>query len=181
MRHYKRKCLYIDANVQGSLLLRVAAYWIACVTTIEFLTLSWQIATGPEQPTYFTYFLNQDWRLCCIRLVASALLLVPIIFDMLQLSNRFAGPVYRMQRVLRNVIENGTVQQIQLRDKDYWHDFAADLNAVLSRLASEDRTPTQAANEEPIGQPVAKIVTTRKSLAIMEAKLRQLPENVSSN
>ena len=157
MRYHKRKRLLVDVGVQGSLLLRVTAYWIACVLTVELLSLSWQIATGPEQPTYIAYFLNQDWRQSCIRLVASALLLVPIVLDMLRLSNRFAGPVFRIQRVLREVAQNGIVQHVRLRDKDYWHGFADDLNAALSRLASESQAPRRAALEEqpPVEHPVA--------------------------
>ena len=152
MGHYKRKRLLVDAKVQGSLVLRVAAYWMACVATIEFLSLSWQIATGPEQPTYLAYFSAQDWRPSCVRVTASALLLVPIAYDMLRLSNRFTGPVFRMRRVLQQVVANGTVEHIRLRDKDYWHDFAADLNAALSRLAGSSGSTTQ--REQGAAPPV---------------------------
>lgn len=67
----------------------------------------------------------------CFRLVASLLLLGPITFDMLRLSNRFAGPVFRMQRELKQIAQGGKPEPIRLRDNDYWHDFADDLNAAL--------------------------------------------------
>ena len=73
---------------------------------------------------------------------------------MLRLSNRFAGPVYRMQRALHHVVENGTVEVVRLRDSDYWHDFAADLNSALAKLASE-RQPSQPGPEEHAAEPVS--------------------------
>jgi hypothetical protein len=151
----KRKRLLVDTKVQGALLFGVARYWIACVLTIELLNMSWQIATGPDQPTFFWYLFNHDWRPSLIRIGASALLLVPILFDVLRLSNRFAGPVFRMQRTLRNFVETGTVETVRLRDKDFWHDFAAVLNQALSKLARERQPIPPVAEERPLEEPVA--------------------------
>lgn len=141
MRQKKRRQLWIDPEVQGSLVLRAIAYWVACVATIEFLNLSWLIATGPEQPTFSAYFFNQDWRPSLVRIGASAVLLIPIVLDMLQLSNRFAGPVFRMKRVLRSIAAGGKVETITLRDNDYWHGFAAELNAALAALGKSQSAP----------------------------------------
>jgi hypothetical protein len=136
MAQYKRKQLFVDARVQGSLIRRVVIYWLACVITVEFLNLSWQIAIGPEQPSYFSYLFQWDWRSAAARLVFSAILLVPITFDMLRLSNRFSGPIFRMQRALRKIAAGGPIERISLREDDYLHDFADDLNAALNRLSS---------------------------------------------
>ena len=155
MRYRKRKRLLVDAKVQGPLVFRVVAYWMACVATIEILNLGWQVATCPDQPTFADYFLNQDWRSSCVRIVASTLLLVPVVFDMLRFSNRFVGPVYRMQRVLRKVVEDGTVEHVRLRDNDYWHDFAGYLNAALSRLTGQGKTTPTIYEEQPLEQSAA--------------------------
>lgn len=136
MAHYKRKRLLVDARVQGSLVRRVVIYWLACAVTVEFLHLSWQIAIGPEQPTYSGYLLQYDTRSAAARLVFSAFLLVPITLDMLRLSNRFAGPIFRMQRVLRKISAGGPPERVSLREDDFLHDFADDLNAALNRLSN---------------------------------------------
>jgi hypothetical protein len=154
-QHRKRERLLIDANVQGSLVLRVVIYWIVCIATIELLNLGWLIATGPDQPSFFDCLLDRDWRPSFVRIAASALLLVPIVFDILRMSNRFACPVHRMQRSLRNVVENGTVEAVRLREGDYWHSFAADLNSALSKLAGECQPRPPVAEERPLEQPVA--------------------------
>lgn len=136
MANFKRKRLWVDSDVQGSLIGRVVIYWVACVVTVELLNLAWQIATGPEQPTFFAYLFQHDLSSLCARLVISALLLVPIISDMLRLSNRFAGPVYRMKRVLRTIADGGPAELVSLRKDDYWHDLAEDMNAAIARLSA---------------------------------------------
>ncbi len=108
MAHYKRTKLFVDPKVQGLLILRVVIYWVACMATLELLRLTWLIATGPDQPTFAAYFLNHDWCAVGGRLLVASILLVPIIWDMLNFSNRFAGPVYRMRRILREACARRT-------------------------------------------------------------------------
>lgn len=149
MKFKKRRQLLIEPEVQGSLMVRAILYWLACIATIEFLSLTWFIATGPEQPTFADYFINQHWGLAFVRMCASVLLLGPIIYDMLRLSNRFAGPVFRMQRVLRKVAAGEPIEHVKLRDNDYWHGFAADLNAALAKLA-EQRQSNESSEESQL-------------------------------
>jgi hypothetical protein len=147
MATYKRKKLLIDPKVQGLLIVRVAVYWLASMLTIEFLGLTWAILTGPEQATFAGYFLAHDWRAVGGRMLLAALILVPIVWDMLAFSNRFAGPVFRMRRVLRTVAQGGPIEHVRLRSGDYWHGFADDLNAALERLSTHrpgDELPASA-------------------------------------
>jgi hypothetical protein len=137
MAHFKRKKLFVDPKVQGLLVLRVVIYWVACMATLELLRLTWLIATGPEQPTFTAYFLNYDWRAVGGRLLIASILLVPIVWDMLNFSNRFAGPVYRMRRILRETAQGRPIERVQLREGDYWHGLADDLNAALEQLAPQ--------------------------------------------
>jgi hypothetical protein len=135
MAHFKRKRLLIDPKVQGALVVRVIFYWLACMVTLEFLQLTWQVATGPQQPSFADYFLRYDWASAVGRLLLASIVLLPIMWDMLSFSNRFAGPVYRMRRVLREVARGGAAEKVQLREGDFWHGLADDLNAALERLA----------------------------------------------
>ncbi len=144
MAHYKRKRLLVDPKVQGLLVLRVVFYWLACIATMEFLRLTWLIATGPEQPSFFAYFATYDWHAAGGRTLLASILLVPIAWDMLSFSNRFAGPVFRMRRILREVARGGAIEHVQLRSGDYWHGLADDLNAALAQLASQPAVPMEA-------------------------------------
>ncbi len=148
MARFKRKRLLVDPKVQGALVVRVIFYWLACIATVEFLWLTWQVATGPHQPRFVDYFLNYDWASAGGRLLLASIVLVPITWDMLSFSNRFAGPVYRMRRILREVARGGAIEKVQLREGDFWHGLADDLNAALRRVApvSADTTRQNAAS-----------------------------------
>jgi hypothetical protein len=135
MAQFKRKRLLVDPKVQGALVVRVICYWLACMATVEFLALTWSMATGPEQPSFAGYFINYDWPAAGGRMLLASIVLIPISWDMLTFSNRFAGPVYRMRRVLREVARGGAIENIQLREGDFWHGLADDMNAALRRLA----------------------------------------------
>lgn len=135
MAHLKRKKLFVDCEVQRLLVVRIIVYWLACMATLELLLLTWSIASGPEQPTFWAYFINYDWPAVGLRMLVALVVLVPIVWDALIFSNRFAGPIFRMGRVLREVAKSGTIEHVRLRRGDYWHGFADDLNAALARLA----------------------------------------------
>jgi hypothetical protein len=134
MAHHRRRKLFVDSEVQGKLVLRVVVYWLACLATLEFARLTWQIASGPTQPGFSAYFVGYDWLTAGGRVLLASVLLLPIVWDVLNFSNRFAGPVFRMRRVLRQVAQGGKAEQIRLRSGDYWSGMADDLNAALARL-----------------------------------------------
>lgn len=140
----KRKQLLVEPRVQLTLIRRVVVYWLCTAATVEFLYLTRQIAIGPEQSSFWGYFFNDDLWQAAIRLAIGALVVLPlIIWDMLRMSNRFAGPIYRMRRTLRKVADNGPIENVKLRQGDFWGDFAEDLNAALALLDDQRRSPIQ--------------------------------------
>jgi len=173
MAQYKRKKLFVAPKVQGLLIARVVAYWIAAMVTLEFIRLTWQITFGPEQAGFLAYFTSYDWLAAGGRMLFASLLLIPIIWDMLVFSNRFAGPVFRMRRVLREVAQGRVVARVKLRDGDLWHGFADDLNAALQRVAPQQLAQTPAdiprlESADDIAQDVTKNdVGLTDSLAIL--------------
>ena len=53
------------------------------------------------------------------------------------LSNRIAGPIYRIKRFLRQVSSGDYGEQLKLREKDELQDIAAAINHLVSKLSSE--------------------------------------------
>ena len=80
-------------------------------------------------------------------LVRTALFLVPIIlviasFTVL-ISHRVAGPLFRIQRTIDEVVRGGDVEYIRLRKKDELKGLAAkvnDLIAVVKKLRDSGKT-----------------------------------------
>lgn len=63
------------------------------------------------------------------------LMLLPVFLrDSLKLSNRFAGPMYRLRTALRSAAQNEDTGPIKFRTGDFWLEAADDFNIVLAQL-----------------------------------------------
>jgi hypothetical protein len=164
---YKRKQFLIDRQVQGSIVAHLVMYWLTCIIAIEVVSLAWFVATEPDQPSFLDYLLNATTLASGTRMVLTALVLLPfIVRDALKLSNRFAGPVFRMQRALKKVAAEGTIEQIELRENDFWQEFAADLNAALRRLKNEAAPAAAPARSAPSGGVLIAPIDTNGTTAL---------------
>jgi hypothetical protein len=134
-----RKHLFVDPKVQGALALRVVLYWVVCLMTITLMLLCWQVLTGPVRP--FLTHLDNVWFHSGPALIASLLLLPLVIVDVLRLSNRFVGPVLRLRRSMRQLARGESVEPLDFRNGDFWHDFADEFNAVVARVQQNAKLP----------------------------------------
>lgn len=55
----------------------------------------------------------------------------------LVLSNRIAGPIYRIQRFIKKIQSGDYTGKLKLRDKDELQDLAATVNSLVSKLEVE--------------------------------------------
>jgi hypothetical protein len=140
-----RKQLLVDRRVQGALMLRTASYWLYCLLTLTLLTLCWRIANSEPQPFQsHLQALKADFAPAAI----GSLLLLPIVLiDVLRLSNRFTGPMYRVRRTMSQLACGEQVPPLTFRDGDYWTEFAGDFNAVAARLQELEAKVTALENE----------------------------------
>ena len=103
----KRKNLFVDPKVQSALAIRLAVHWFlfAGITAVISVKLRW--FSDPFQPlsNVFTAFINEQWPV----LFTMALLLPMFIYDSLKLSNRFAGPITRFRRHIREIADGGVL------------------------------------------------------------------------
>ena len=151
-----RKHIFVDAKVQGALVLRVAMYWVFCLLSLSLMLLCWRIFTGPAR-LFYTHFADM-WYYYGPALVASFLLLPIVLVDIVRVSNRFAGPLVRLRRSMRALARGEEVQPIHFRGRDFWQEFADEFNAIAARLQDDKaRTPPNTGPSESAeeGQPVA--------------------------
>jgi hypothetical protein len=139
-KQHVRKQLFVDAKVQGALVLRVAVYWGFCLLTLALTLLCWRILTGPAR-IFYTHF-DDIWYYYGSACVASLLLLPIVLFDIVRLSNRFAGPLVRLRRSMRALARGEEVQPIHFRGSDFWQEFADEFNAIAARLRDNERETT---------------------------------------
>ncbi len=141
---FTRKRLLVDPAVQGALVARVTVYWFVCLITIFFLLLCWNIIAGPARPPWRQ--LDGMWFHYGPVFVASLFVLPIVLIDILRFTNRFAGPIYRVRRIMREAASGKSVAKVRFRADDFWKDFAEELNGLLTemeRLRRNQREPEE--------------------------------------
>jgi hypothetical protein len=148
-----RRQLFVDAKIQGTLVVRVILYWVVCLMTITLMLLCWRILTGPALP--FSRHFDDMWFFYGPALIASCILLPLVIVDVVRLSNRVVGPFLRLRCSMRALARGEQVELIEFRRGDFWKEFADEFNAVVARVRSEPPPPQE--YDQP-GQPEEPVV-----------------------
>jgi hypothetical protein len=146
MGGYKRRRFFVDRRVQGALVLRSLFYWGFCLLTITAMMIGWRMATMPVLES--TAQIGSLWTEYAPVAVASLFMLPIIVMDTVRLSNRFAGPMLRFRRKLRELAEGEEIQPLKFRDGDYWSEMADDFNKVAAKLGA--LKPYDGAPHEPV-------------------------------
>jgi len=141
-----RRQQFVDRQVQGAIALRCIGYWFFCLLTVVFMLLIWRIFTGPAR-LFYTHF-DEMWFQYGPALVASLLLLPIIVVDSVRVSNRFAGPIVRLRRAMKQLAAGEKVQPLTFREDDYWRDLAENFNAVLKQIELRQRSAESAASDQ---------------------------------
>jgi hypothetical protein len=147
-----RTRLLVDRRVQGAIILRVVLYWIVFLVTLMLLLLCWRIIADPIHA--LSWHFHQMWLESGPALVASCVLLPLVIFDILRVSNRFAGPLFRLRRSMRALARGEIVRPISFREGDFWLEVAHEFNAILARIQQQEQRPVQRTGEQqqdPVG------------------------------
>jgi hypothetical protein len=127
-----RRKLFVDPKVQGALVIRAVGYWFFCLLTMSLALVLWRLWTGPARLFYEQF--DELWQWYGPAAVASLLVLPLVVIDVVRLSNRFAGPLYRLRREMRKLAMGEPVRALKFRDGDFWIEFADEFNEVANRL-----------------------------------------------
>ena len=135
-----RKKLFVDRNLQGALLKRIVMYWAFCLLFVTVPLLIGKSFTEPDQ--ILAVKLVSVWSLHWPVFLTMLLLLPFVLYDALKLSNRFAGPLFRLRREMGRLANGDDVAPIKFRDHDFLQDLADRFNMVVDRLETAERQKT---------------------------------------
>ncbi|MGC4003441.1 MAG: hypothetical protein QM811_10025 [Pirellulales bacterium] len=136
-------------------------YWIAVLTTIGILMVSWGMLTGPDRSP--GELLEEIWNEYRLPLVAAVLVLPLMIGDVVRVSNRFVGPIYRLRRGLHSLAAGEPLKMMQFREGDFWKDLADEFNAVAARIERLERR-LERANDEESAKPTEETLAASAAL-----------------
>ena len=138
----KRRKLFIDPDVQGAMVRRALIYWFACVL---FITLPFVIGRTLIEPRKFFFEdIHELWGRVGPVLICAGLALPLLIYDMIQLTNRFAGPMFRLRREMKNLANGDPVRRVKFRDNDFWLEFANYFNQIADRVKQAEEAAAKA-------------------------------------
>jgi hypothetical protein len=128
-----RARIIVDPKVQWSITGRVLIHWslfLVCILSISSMVRV--LAVVGEQPFAGAF---QSALISQIPIFGVMLMLLPIFLrDTLKLSNRFAGPMYRLRTALSALSRSEKIGPIKFRTGDFWQEAATDFNTVLAQL-----------------------------------------------
>lgn len=136
-----RRRIWIDNLVQGGLVNRIVIYWVSILAYFAIGQLVFQWIDRPEL----------SFEEHCGALVGTfgfwlpglVLLLPLIIFDIVKLSHRFAGPIYRLKKFLDSVDTGKEKGQLWFRDGDFWSELVEPINHIVGRMYTAEAKATE--------------------------------------
>ncbi|MGB7326300.1 MAG: hypothetical protein WBD31_15610 [Rubripirellula sp.] len=129
---FLRQQLLIDRHVQGTLLQRTALYSVACAVYFIVILVFAETMSNTNATFNDAVFKCLDEA---IYWAPGLILLAPLVaYDMLRLTNRFAGPVFRLRREMQRLADGNSEFPLTFRDGDYWTDFAGVFNSLRDEL-----------------------------------------------
>jgi hypothetical protein len=131
-----RKRLFVDTGVQGAIVRRLALYFCSAVF---FMILPSAIARTCLEPDHLFVTHLRDVIADYWPLLLTLVGMMPFVFyDALKLSNRFAGPIYRLRQQLERFGSGEEIQRIKFRDGDFWPDLAILVNSLIERVRAAE-------------------------------------------
>ncbi len=152
-----RQQVLVDNSVQGVLVGRVILYWLCGVLYISIGTFCFQLNENPEASLaeQVSDWFHQIWPW-----LPTAVLVLPLaVYDVIRLSNLFAGPIFRLRRHFKMLREDIAAEPLKFRNDDYWADIAEavnDMQAEILRLKTgvvELQDRLRNANAIPVNLP----------------------------
>jgi hypothetical protein len=150
--------IFIDRRVQGVLVLHTLAYWAVCLLMQQLVVFLFVLATSSSDSVHINGT-RVLWHIQ-VSIMASLAIMPLIVLDIVKLSHRWVGPIFRLRTSLHALSLGEPVPPVRFREGDFWQDLALDLNVVTAELnrhrASQrkDNLPT-----EPL--PPASVLETR--------------------
>lgn len=136
----RRGARYVDPSVQGGIVLRMLFYWTTFFVVGLVIAFAIQVLCNPLES--MSQHLAHVWQNQGPFILAAFCLLPIYTYDLIRFSHRFVGPIVRFRRVVNEAADGEVPPPFNLRDRDYWKDFASDLNRLFDRMRG-GRTPQE--------------------------------------
>lgn len=151
----KRKFLFIDKSLQLYLLKLIAGSCGLCIFAMLFSSFAFyysikDLYLRSENPLVLQIMnlINDYMWIYFIYMTTSLVLCAMVItYAWLVISNRFAGPAYRIRKNIENFLQGEKFVKIKLREKDALGNLAESVNNLVNKLAPLDISSDQKSHD----------------------------------
>lgn len=126
-----RKRIFVDSAVQGALIRNVLTHWLVFVITLAVILGAFQFFQDPmaSAEEHLALFPRRHG----LTFLVLVLLLPTFLWDTARLSNRFAGPVLRLRRMMQTLAAGNDPGELRFRDGDFWTELGDHFNGIRAR------------------------------------------------
>lgn len=137
-KHFRRRH-FVDKNIQGRLLHLFVRCWALSLLTAGGLTLVGWIFVTPGVTGFVGpgSFMSSILPMLLVGVVASLLVMPLMMRKLIRDTHRFAGPLVRFKRYLREAADTGELMPIHFRDEDDWQELPEAYNDLIARIQRE--------------------------------------------
>lgn len=156
MSKHERRHYFVDRQVQGKLLGQLVNCWAVSLLTAGGLTIAGWIFVSPGVSGFVgpNSFMTKILPMVLVGLIAATLALPVMLWTMVRVTHRIAGPMVRFKRHLREAADTGKLLPLHFRDDDEWHELAELYNELVTRIQAE-RLGSPQADHLPKPEPTA--------------------------
>jgi hypothetical protein len=147
-KHQQRRRVFIDRQVQTALLVRATLYWLLSLATQLLLVFFFAVVTSSSHD-FQARIVELTWYMR-ISMIGAILLLPVMLLDVLKLSHRWVGPIFRLRASMQALNRGEAVPPIRFRKSDFWQELAGDFNVVSTELAHLRSASRNVANTSPV-------------------------------
>jgi hypothetical protein len=145
-----RKILFIDKSLQLYFLKLLAGSCILCIIAMSLSSFGFYYSVREfyerSQNPQLLQILNlvDDYLWIYLIYITTSLILCAMIitYAWLVISNRFAGPAYRIQKNIEGYLHEGRFAPIVLRKNDVLKGLATTVNTLMDQVAQNKKPPT---------------------------------------
>jgi hypothetical protein len=133
MKKNKRRTVLVDKTTQVAIVKQSLLHWLYhSLVTIVFLAILQFVLGGMFKP--WDEIWQSIWPIAASVYLSLFVLLPVFVLSSFKLSNRFAGPIGRVRRALRDIAAGKPYVPLQVRDGDFWPEIAQEFNAAVEVL-----------------------------------------------
>ena len=152
---FARKRLYVNAEIQGSLIVRTIIHWLLYMVAVLITVTAWKDYSNQEASISL---LAQEVLSGFAPAFLAGLVLLPLfLYDQLKFSNRMVGPIYRFRREMKKLTKGEGVQKLRFREQDHWPELAEEFNRLAEKVIRNRRSLRQ--YEEKCAEVVTKTIS----------------------